>query len=380
MVPPTDCIGGDRVMMVSHAFSEPGLRRQIRTVADRIPFRLIVPNRAEVLVFSDFRTPKDDITTAYRRVPLFGSQYLLVSMTLGMRTFRPSIIHIDYDPWAAIFWQVRLAAALFAPQARIVCGAKKNTYRTYPGARGAAKRLLAQLGLKLIDRVAAASAMTASMYMETLDAPPEMLDTVPHVGVDTSMFEPVSPPVRRAPVLRVGYAGRFEPHKGLADLIEAAAILESADGDRISVDLLGTGTLSTQLEHQAGGFRWLTVRDAVPSDQVAAFMQTLDVFVLPSRRLPDHEEHDAHALLQALACGLPTIATRAGIVPEIVREGTGLLVPPGDVPALVGALNQLIEDPELRTRLGRAARNLAVQHYSLDRVADRYEQLYSGVS
>jgi glycosyltransferase involved in cell wall biosynthesis len=370
-----------RVLLISHAFSEPGLRRQVVALRDYTDIRLVVPERAFTLLWEDFRAPDDEsgVMRRYRRLPLFGSQYVLLSATMGIRRFRPEVIHIDYDPWAAVFWQARIAAAVFAPRARVLVGAKKNTYRQYPGWRGRMKHLIARIGLSSVHRVVAASEMAAAMYQDRLGARSEQVSVVTHVGVDVERFSPATDRrVESATVgpTRVGYCGRYSEHKGLDDLIDAVAECRAARGLDVRLALLGAGPMEGRLRGLASKYHWLTVNAAVPSDEVPRFLRQLDVYVLPARILPDHQEHDGHALLQALACGLPTVATRGGIVPEIIGDDLGLLVNPSDPRSLADALELLARDPQLRAELGRRSRRASIARYSLESVAERKAQIY----
>ena len=79
-------------------------------------------------------------------------------------------------------------------------------------------------------------------------------------------------------------------------------------------------------------------------------------------------------VLEAMAAGLPVVATRVGGVPELVDPGrTGWLVEPEDAPGLAAALNQALADPEAAQTLGRAGRARALQDFSLETMAQRYE-------
>jgi glycosyltransferase involved in cell wall biosynthesis len=81
-----------------------------------------------------------------------------------------------------------------------------------------------------------------------------------------------------------------------------------------------------------------------------------------------------NVVLEAMAAGLPVVATRVGGVPELVRPGrTGWLVNPGDAPGLAAAMSQLLADPETRQAMGREARRRAQQEFSLETMAQRYE-------
>lgn len=364
-----------RVLIVSHDYAEAGLRRQVEAFARLLEVRFVTPRRAEVLVFPDHRTESDRLTRTYRRLSLFGHQYLMASPSLGMREHRPQLIYATYDPWSAVFWQVAVAAAAFAPRALLVSGVKKNTYRRYPGLRGRVKDALARVGVGRVDHLIAASSMTARLYERVHGVAAADISVAPRVGVDTNVFHPRPGGVRREGTLVVGYCGRLTEHKGVTDLVEAVAAVRD-DGADVELELLGAGDLREPLVARARMTPWLRVRDAVPSDEVADFMRDLDLYVLPARVLPDHEEHDAHALLQALACGLPAIGTDSGIIPEVLDDPDEALVAPGDPDALAAAIAALAADPDRRERLAAHGRRVAEERYSLERVAARHAEIF----
>jgi glycosyltransferase involved in cell wall biosynthesis len=84
---------------------------------------------------------------------------------------------------------------------------------------------------------------------------------------------------------------------------------------------------------------------------------------------------------EAMACGLPTIATTAGALPEIIGENgrTGLLIPPRDPYAIANAIKRLLADPDLRKRMGRAARERIINHFTWDEAAKKLEAVYQKV-
>ena len=107
-----------------------------------------------------------------------------------------------------------------------------------------------------------------------------------------------------------------------------------------------------------------------------ALLRSADFYVLPS-----HNEGLPVSLLEAMSWGLPLISTRVGGIPELVRDGVdGILVEPGDVPALAAAISRLAGDADLRFRMGQAARARVEAHFSREVVSPQLERLYESVT
>jgi glycosyltransferase involved in cell wall biosynthesis len=107
-------------------------------------------------------------------------------------------------------------------------------------------------------------------------------------------------------------------------------------------------------------------------DDIGAALNAADIFALPSRT-----EASPNAVIEAMAAGLPVVATAVGGVPELVAHGeTGLLVPVEDAAAFARALLQLMDDPAAAERMGVTARRRAVERHSFDRMTRAFEQLY----
>src|SRR5690606_9080223 len=108
---------------------------------------------------------------------------------------------------------------------------------------------------------------------------------------------------------------------------------------------------------------------------VRPYLRASDVFVLPSR-----SEGMSNVLLEAMAAGLPSIATRVGAAEAVVTDGTdGLLVPPAAPPQLGDALRRVCGDPELRARLGSAAARTIDERFSIAAVMNQIEAEYRDI-
>jgi glycosyltransferase involved in cell wall biosynthesis len=165
------------------------------------------------------------------------------------------------------------------------------------------------------------------------------------------------------------------------NLVEAFLILRRERPDlapRVRLGMVGDGALRSAVEARlreggAAGAAWLPGARGDVSDQLRGF----DVFALPSKA-----EGISNTILEAMATGLPVVATRVGGNPELVEEeSTGLLVPPSDPAALAGAMARYAEDPALARAHGGSGRERACREFSLDRMVERYLALYDeGVS
>lgn len=206
------------------------------------------------------------------------------------------------------------------------------------------------------------------------------LDDLPYVvvpnGVDTSAFRPATKAHAAGDILRVGMVARVVPEKGFAELLHAAAALTS-QGLRVELHFAGDGT---HLERFRAMGTSLGIGELVHFHglvaEVAEFLRGLDVFVLPS-----HAEGMPLTVLEAMASGLPVVATSVGAIPEVIGdERTGLLVPPEDVDALMRAIGRLAADAGLRETLGSAAAKAARESFSFEAVANEVERLYDSLT
>jgi glycosyltransferase involved in cell wall biosynthesis len=163
---------------------------------------------------------------------------------------------------------------------------------------------------------------------------------------------------------------RLQRDKGIDDLVDAAALLrERVPGLRVAV--AGDGPEGERFE-QAIATSGAPVTLLGHRGDVGRLLAAADAFVLPSR----HEGLPI-SLLEAMAAGLPSVATSVGGIPSLVDDGdSGLLVPASDPPALAAALERLAGDSALASRLGGAARRVVERDYSPAAVAAAYADIY----
>lgn len=219
--------------------------------------------------------------------------------------------------------------------------------------------------------------------VERVGVPAERVDEICN-GVDTDRFHPSAArepiagcPFKDASHWLVGTVGRMQPVKDQANLVRAfvrAIEIDPAQRDRLRLVLVGAGPLLSDARTilQAAG---LTALAWLPGERrdVAEILRGLDAFVLPSLA-----EGISNTILEAMASGLPVIATAVGGNPELVEAGrTGELVPAADADALAERILSYARVPETARDAGRAGRARVERFYSLAGMVARYDALYA---
>ena len=223
-----------------------------------------------------------------------------------------------------------------------------------------------------IDRVLTSSEQSARQIIADFGVAPARVRNVLN-GLDTDLFCPDQKVERSAAeILCIGRAS--DPNKGIRILIQALAALPA--GCRLTlVDNDDPGNAVFKWARQAGVADRLSVTGRIVTAELVQLYRRATVVVVPSR----YEGFGLPAV-EAMACGTPVVACRAGALPEVMRlSGGGLLVEKDDPAALAHGISTLLEKPELRARLGRRGRERVVSSLSWPRVAAATAEVYAEV-
>jgi len=173
---------------------------------------------------------------------------------------------------------------------------------------------------------------------------------------------------------RILCVGRFSPEKGHLVLLDSLAVLRDR-GCPFVCTLVGDGPLRSVIEGHVADRNLrdvVTLTGALPPDRVQTRYEEADLVVSAS-----FSEGIPVVLMEAMAQGLPVVATRVGGVPELLRHGqTGLLVAPGDAAELADAIQWVLDHPEASRAMGDSARRFVRQEFCLDTAADRLMTLF----
>lgn len=293
-----------------------------------------------------------------------------------IRKYKPDIVHLHLS---RDLWQV-------VPAVRIAGGGPKIILTKHVGSYVKKKDPLHTWLYRHVSRIITVSEVLHKNVIDTCPIPSEKVVTIHH-ALDMSKYNPQvydSAQIRReldikAEEFVIGTVGRISPGKGLEDFIDAAGILnEKLPELGLLFLIVGTASYGEDVyfnemkqKVEAAGLnrviRFVGFRDDVP-----ALLNIMDLFIFPSRA-----EGFGATLIEAMAMGTASVSTYGdGTLDTISDEKTGLTYAPGDIDGLIGAATRVITDHSLRERLGASGRRFVIDHFDLNVMTERVEQVY----
>ena len=361
-----------RVLVIGHTYAAPLNRRKFEHMAkdQRFEFLLVTPRRWRNLITSAHNpggSSNGQYSTAFVDVWLAGCPALYVIPQLGgiIRKFRPQLIYCEQEPICFVSSQ----AALLAGRTPTVYFSWENVDR-----RDIPYRAFSPLRALCFHRssLMAAGSWGASSVIRSRGYK-KPVHITPILGVAEELFFPRDMSALRARLTGsrfvIGFVGRFVEQKDVATLLKAVARLRpELDWHLV---LVGGGPQKTRYEElgrRLGIPDRLTVRAAVPHHEVPQFLNCFDVLVLPSRTTPTWKEQFGHVLIEAMACGVPTVGSSSGEIPNVIAEA-GLIFQEGDAADLSEKLRALYCDPALRDGLRERGLRRVRERYTDTRIA-----------
>ncbi|MFI2350446.1 glycosyltransferase [Streptomyces sp. NPDC019443] len=277
-----------------------------------------------------------------------------------LRRTRPQVFH-------AFLFDCYIAAPPAARLARVpVCVAGRRSLGTFKeGRRGLLAVERAATGMT--DFIVANAHAVAEQARRQEGLPQDKIAVI-HNGMEEQDFRTAAPADLSTDLPVVLCVANLRTYKGHQYLLDAVARMKQR-GQRCTLVLIGEGPQRHPLQQQAERLgidvRFLGHRTDVPS-----YLARADVVVLPSL-----EEGLSNAVMEAMAVGRPVVATAVGGTPELLRD-RGVLVPPADTEALAQGLQWMLTDHAAAARLGKTAREWALEHLSADTMVERHISLY----
>ena len=354
-----------RIVVISHTYLDPTRRGKLRALAARdLDVTVGVPQRWAA---SPLGSPLEASWERQGGVETFPIparrhgdpatvQFGRRELRSLLRDKRPDLVQVEEEP-------------LFPAAAQVVRAARRAGIPTVLFTQDTAERTSSLFQRwrrrRTLQRVRGVIAGSESAAERVRRERADIAVTVlPQLGVAV----PTTPEHAYHEGLAIGFVGRLVPEKGLDTLLEALA---ENRGERWQLTIVGEGPERESLERVASAqrlaarIRWT---GALPPEGIARLWPTLDVLVLPSRKLSGWTEPVAQVLMEAMAHEVAVVGSDSGVIPEVIGDA-GIIVPAGEPRSLAAALRRLAP-AALRRPLIQAARARVMQRYSNDAVAE----------
>ena len=371
------------IVHVVYRFQVGGLENGVVNLINRLPpqeWRHAVLSLTEIDASFVARVAREDVRYIALHKGAGHSFRLYPKLFRLFRELRPAIVHtrnIAALEASAPAWAAAVPARVHGEHGRDVDDLDGSS-RRYQWVRRAFS--------PFVTRYVALSPELERYLRERVKLAADRIEQI-YNGVDATRFHPPLAgraaiegcPFNEADHWLVGTVGRMETVKDQVNLAQAfvrAVHLDPECRRRMRLILVGDGRLRPRVEAilADAGVRDLAWLPGERAD-VPALLQGLDCFVLPSLA-----EGVSNTILEAMAAGLPVVATRVGANGELVGEGvTGRLVPAADSDALARAMVDYFKDPSMARQHGRAGRQVVERSFSLERMVEEYHRLYSAL-
>ena len=246
---------------------------------------------------------------------------------------------------------------------------------------GGKSRLLRRIGHYVMKKAARVRVISHAIFNQVREQGiPESKIRLVSLRIDLNLFNPVSDTgekVDKVGITKIGYLGRLVNGKGLEDLFEAVKILknQSLELGVWNLVIYGTGPLEEKLKKMAKDLNIVEKiewRGFVSYGKVPQALSKIDIFVYPS-----WHEGFGRSIMEALAMEKAVIATKVGGIPDLIKDGdTGFLVEPHNSEALALKIKELLNNKELREKLGKAGREWVSKNFEWDDGIKKFAQLF----
>jgi len=360
-------------------------RRKFALIAERpdVTLRVITPTRwyesFQDIVFE----PEPDTSCGEFSCPIrfsgYGSRfYYRHGVKPHFRDFQPHIIHLEEEAWSLNALQTVRLKRKYCPQSRFIFRTSlsipiKQRFGILPV--WIERRVFRETDRAFPLSVNAGKILTERGYTGEQTPFPNGVDVRHFYKMEVSELRSA---LRLNNCFTIGYVGRLLRMKGIDTLLEALAHLASQHTTH-TYKLLIVGQGEDKLEFQKtartlGISEQIVWIDAVPPEEVAAYINCMDTLVLPSRTTAEWVEFFGRVLIEGMACEVPVIGSDSGEIPQVIDDA-GLIFPEAEAEALAERVRRIAHDANLRKDL--IARGLTrVENFTWETIAERTYQVY----
>ncbi|MBS1988041.1 glycosyltransferase family 4 protein [Candidatus Dependentiae bacterium] len=371
-----------KVLIISHTYISAINRDKWKVLAQRHPditLTVVFPTQWENILFSyDIKQPELDqekmSNCSFLAIPAYniGNEvrycYHTKKLLTLLKDCKPDLVHVEQGATALSFAQVILCCKFLRLKPRF-------TFFTWINWRPQKSlgdlvfwNFVRRWNLRNVHGGFTGNHDAAKILQE--DGFTKPICVLPQLGISLKKFHP-APPTEKNNSKRIGYVGRLVPEKGVHLLLKAFDQVSRSHPDWELV-FVGRGPEQAMLHesiHDLGLSKRVTIINPVPHEEVANLMRSFSLFVLPPCDTPGWKEQFGHVLIEAMACGIPILASNAGEIPNVVGDA-GIIFEQKNLEDLTQKLAHLIKDSALRETLAQAGLKRVEKFYSHEAIAD----------
>ena len=374
-----------RVLVLSHSYIMKPYRRKFALIAERpdVTLRVVMPARWYESFQHIAFEPELDTSCEEFPCPIrfsgYGSRfYYRRGVKSHFKDFQPDIIHLEEEAWSLNALQTVWLKRKYCPRSRFIF----RTSLSIPSKQrfGALPVWIERWVFQETDRAFplstnAGKILTERGYTGQQTPFPNGVDVRHFYKMDVRELRNS---LRLNDCHVIGYVGRLLQMKGIDTLLEAAAHLVNHDATRAyRLLIVGQGEDKPGFQKTAetlGIAEQIVWIDAVPPEEVAAYINCMDTLVLPSRTTAKWVEFFGRVLIEGMACEVPVIGSDSGEIPHVISDA-GLVFPEGDMDALAERIQRITHDVYLRDNLVK--RGLArIKDFTWETIAEQTYQVY----
>ena len=374
-----------RVLVLSHSYIMKPYRRKFALIAERsdVTLRVVMPVRwyesfQDIAFEPESDTPCEEFPCPIRFSGYGSRFYYRRGVKSHFQDFQPDIIHLEEEAWSLNALQTVWLKRKYCPKSRFIF----RTSLSIPSKQrfGALPVWIERWVFRETDRalplsINAGKILTERGYTGQQTPFPNGVDVRHFYKMDVRELRNS---LQLGGCFVIGYVGRLLQMKGIDTLLEAVAHLVSRDATysyRLLIVGQGEDKLNFQKTAETLGISeqivWI---DAVPPEEVAAYINCMDTLVLPSRTTAGWVEFFGRVLIEGMACEVPVIGSDSGEIPHVIDDA-GLVFPEDDMGTLAEHIHRIADDARLREDL--VARGLSrIEDFTWETIAERTYQVY----
>lgn len=365
-----------RLLAISHTYIVDINREKIDELA-RVPnleVGLIVPSKwTDILRISEYQRSNTLVYQSFP-VPIFLNGDIArfffnpFKLFKAFWDFRPEIVQVEEEPWSLALLQSLILSKIF--RARAVFFTWQNILSNYSHLA----TIIEKINFRLSDGAIAGNSEAGKVLKQRGFLKPT--EVIPQLGVNPQTFLPRQSTGESSDTI-IGYIGRFVEEKGIVDLLNAFIKLTGS----VRLKLVGRGFLEPGikefiLQHELSGR--VEIIKAVAHNEVPKFMQSLDIFVLPSKTTSFWKEQFGHVLIEAMACKVAVLGSSSGAIPEVIGD-CGLIFQEGNIDDLREKLQRLIDDSVFRKEMAEKGYQRILDRFTNQRIAQQTSEYYRAI-